>query len=192
MPDNTLIFTDNHDLTRFYTSIGSSLKKWKMGMAFLLTTRGIPMVYYGTEILMTGEENKGHGEIRKDFPGGWKGDPKNCFTSAGRSSEQNEALNYLRTLLQWRKYSKAATQGKLVHFIPENEIYTYFRFTNEECVMVVMNNSPNEMKALKTERFAECMKGYNYAVNIVTGQKVNYIDTITLSPKSVLILELKK
>ncbi len=142
------------------------------------------MVYYGTEILMTGEENKGHGEIRKDFPGGWKGDSKNCFTSAGRSSEQNEALNYLRTLLQWRKYSKAATQGKLVHFIPENEIYTYFRFTNEECVMVVMNNSPNEMKALKTERFAECMKGYRYAVNVITGQKINYFDTITLSAKN--------
>jgi neopullulanase len=191
-PGNNLIFVDNHDLTRFYTSVGSNLKKWKMGIALLLTTRGIPMVYYGTEILMTGEEQKGHGEIRKDFPGGWKGDMQNCFTTAGRTKDQNEALNYLRTLLKWRKTSKAVTQGKLKHFVPENEIYTYFRFTENECVMVVINNSPNEMKALKIERFAECMKDYKYAKNIITGQAVKYFDAITLSPKSVLVLELKK
>lgn len=191
-PENNLVFTDNHDLTRFYSAMGSNLKKWKMGISFLLTTRGIPMVYYGTEILMTGEEPHGHGEIRKDFPGGWKGDLQNCFTSTGRSKEQNDALNYLRTLLKWRKTSKAVTQGMLKHFIPENELYTYFRYTNEECVMVVMNNSINEMKALKTDRFTEIMKDYKYGKNVITGQTVNYFDAITLPPKSVLILELKK
>jgi neopullulanase len=191
-PSQNLIFCDNHDLTRYYSGVGMNLKKWKMGISFLITIRGIPMIYYGTEILMTGEENKGHGEIRKDFPGGWKGDLQNCFTTAGRTKDQNEAVNYLRTLLQWRKTSKAITQGKLKHFIPENEIYTYFRYTNDECVMVVMNNSLNEMKALKTQRFAECMKDYKYGKNVLTGQNVNYLETLTLAPKSVMVIELKK
>ncbi len=191
-PDNNLIFCDNHDLTRFYSGIGMNLKKWKMGIAFLLTTRGIPMIYYGTEILMTGEESSGHGEIRKDFPGGWKGDPLNAFTSLGRTKEQNEALTYLRNMLRWRMNNKAVTQGKLKHFIPENETYVYFRYTNDECIMVAMNNSPNEMKALKTERFTECIKDYKYAMNVITGQTVNYLEALTLPPKSVMVLELKK
>ncbi len=191
-PDYNLIFCDNHDLTRFYSGIGMNLKKWKMGIAFLLTTRGIPMIYYGTEILMTGEESSGHGEIRKDFPGGWKGDPQNAFTSLGRTKEQNEALSYLRNMLRWRMNNKAVTQGKLKHFIPENETYVYFRYTNDECVMVAMNNSLNEMKALKTERFTECIKDYKYARNVLTGQTVNYLEALTLPPKSVMVLELKK
>jgi glycosidase len=191
-PENNLIFCDNHDLNRFYTSVGMNLKRWKMGVAFLLTTRGIPMAYYGTEILMTGEESKGHGDIRKDFPGGWKGDPVNAFTSIGRTKEQNEAIVYLRTLLQWRKNNKVIHAGKLKHFVPEDETYVYFRYTEDGCVMVAMNNSANEMKALKTDRFEECMKDYKYAKNIITGQVINYIDALTLPPKSVLVLELKK
>jgi glycosidase len=191
-PKINLIFTDNHDLNRYYTNTGLNLKKWKMGMAFLLTTRGIPMIYYGSEILMTGEESKGHGEIRKDFPGGWKGDPVNAFISSGRTKEQNEAFNYLKTLLKWRNSNKTVIQGNLKHFIPENETYVYFRYTKDNCVMVAMNNSPNEVKALKTERFAEIMKSYKYGKNVITGQTVNYIDALTLPPKSVLILELKK
>jgi hypothetical protein len=58
--------------------------------------------------------------------------------------------------------------------------------------MVAMNNSNNEMKALKTERFRECMKNYKYARNIITGEIINYINALTLAPKSILILELKK
>jgi glycosidase len=191
-PEENLIFCDNHDLSRFYSGIGMNLKKWKMAITFLLTTRGIPMIYYGTEILMTGVKGIKDGEIRKDFPGGWKGDIINAFKSTGRTKEQNEALMYLRTLLKWRMNSKVISEGKLKHFIPENETFVYFRYTDKECVMIAMNNSMNEMKALKTERFAECMKGYKYGRNIVTGQNVNYIDALTLPPKSVLILELKK
>jgi glycosidase len=191
-PDNNLIFCDNHDLDRYFPKVNSNIKKWKMGMGFLLTTRGIPCIYYGTELLMTGEEKKGHGSIRKDFPGGWPGDSVNAFTSAGRNKAQNEAFNYLKTLLKWRLNNKLIQYGKLKQFIPENEIYVYFRYTDDECVMVALNNSNNEMKALKPERFDECMKNYKYARNVVTGEVINYLTVLTLPPKSILILELKK
>jgi len=191
-PDNNLIFCDNHDLDRYFPKVNSNIKKWKMGLGFLLTTRGIPCIYYGTEILMTGEESKGHGSIRKDFPGGWPGDTVNAFTSAGRNIAQNEAFNYLKTVLKWRLNNKPIQYGKLKQFIPENEIYVYFRYTDDECVMVALNNSFNEMKALKPERFEECMKNYKYARNVVTGEVINYLTVFTLPPKSILILELKK
>ncbi|MBC8490298.1 MAG: glycoside hydrolase family 13 protein [Bacteroidetes bacterium] len=191
-PQNNVIFCDNHDLDRFYSSVGEDLNKWKMGMAFLLTTRGIPMIYYGTEILMTGEANKGHGFIREDFPGGWQGDKKDAFITEGRTSEQNEAYNYLQKLLKWRKDKDVIHYGKLKHFVPEDEVYVYFRYDEDDCIMVAFNNSGHEMKALKTGIFKECMQDYNYAVNIISGEIINYLEALTLPPKSTLILELKK
>ena len=191
-PENNLVFCDNHDLDRYYTSLGEDLNKWKMGITYILTTRGIPMVYYGTEILMTGKEEEGHGFIREDFPGGWAEDPVNVFTSAGRTPDQNEAFNYLQQLLKWRQSKDVIHSGKLTHFVPENETYVYFRHNESACIMVGMNNSTNEMKALKMDKYAECVDGYSYAINVATGESINYLDAITLPPKSVIVLELKK
>ena len=191
-PGNNLIFCDNHDLTRFYTSIQEDFSKWKMAMAALATLRGIPMIYYGTEILMTGEEHKGHGYIRQDFPGGWLADEINAFTKTGRSDLQNKAYDYLQKLMKWRKKNPAIQNGKLKQFIPENNIYVYFRYTKSACVMVIFNNSIKELKALDTGKFKECIDGYSYATNIVTNETIKYLDAITITPKSVLVLELKK
>ncbi len=191
-PQNTFVFADNHDLTRFFTALGEDMDKWKMGMAFLLTTRGIPMIYYGTEILMTGYEHEGHGFIRKDYPGGWLGDKKDAFVKGGRTVEQNEAFDYLQKLLLWRKNTPVVYEGKLKQFVPENEVYVYFRYNDDECVMVILNNSNNQIKALNTEKFDECLQGFNYAINFETGENISYLDVLTLSPKSVTILELKK
>jgi glycosidase len=123
---NNLTFLDNHDMTRFFLLVKRDLKKYKMGLTFLLTTRGIPEIYYGTELLMDGDGGH-HPDIRKDFPGGWPGDKVNAFTKEGRTSAQNEAFDFLRTLLNWRKDQEVIHHGKLKHFIPENNIYVYFR-----------------------------------------------------------------
>ncbi len=163
-PENNLIFCDNHDLTRYYTSLGEDMNKWKMGITYLITSRGIPMVYYGTEILMTGKEDEGHGFIRKDFPGGWDEDQINAFAPEGRTNDQNEAFNYLQKLLNWRQSKEVLHKGKLTHFVPENETYVYFRHDESNCIMIAMNNSTNEMKALKMDRYAECVKDYTYAI----------------------------
>ena len=114
-PNNILTFLDNHDLGRFMLEGETDLGKYKQGLAFLLTTRGIPQIYYGTEILMTGTKAEGDGQIRKDFPGGWQGDKTDAFTEAGRTELQNEAWNYLHTLLNWRKGNDAVKMGRLVH-----------------------------------------------------------------------------
>ena len=125
------------------------------------------------------------------MPGGWKGDTRNAFTEAGRTNDENELFKYAKTILQWRKTKPVIHTGKLMHFIPENGIYVYFRYTNSESVMVILNNN-NEEKTLTTQRFQERLQGFNTAENIVTKQSVSNLRDIVLPGKSATILELKK
>jgi len=186
-----LIFCDNHDVDRIYSSMGENFDNWKMAFGALLTLRGVPMIYYGTELLMTGLEHDGHGFIRQDIIGGWAEDNRNAFTEQGRTVEENAAFNYLQTLLQWRKSKEVIFNGKLTQFIPSENVYVYFRHNESDCVMIAFNNSKNELKALETERFQECIQNYSFGINVVTGEAVRYLDAITIPPKTVLILDLK-
>lgn len=189
-PYNTLTFLDNHDLNRYFNTIGNDLDALKMAMTFLLTTRGIPQLYYGTELLMDGQEHLGHGDIRRDFPGGWAEDSINAFTASGRTEAQNEVFNHLKQLLDWRKTSPAVHYGKLLHFIPEGGVYTYFRMLDDEVVMVMINNS-KEKKNIDTNRFSEIAAGLLQATDVMTGEAVMLKNDISLSPRSARIFELK-
>lgn len=188
--NNNLTFLDNHDLTRFATSVGGDLNKQKMGFAALLTLRGIPQLYYGAEIGIFGDGGN-HGKLRADMPGGWKADTKNVFTAGGRTPEQNDLFNYLQTILNWRKTKEVVHTGKLMHFIPENNMYVYFRYNEAETVMVILNNS-NELKTLNTNRFNERLNGFSGGKNIVTGESLPNLQSISLPAKSATILELIK
>ena len=125
----------------------TDLKRYKQGLAFLLTTRGIPQIYYGTEILMTGTKEEGDGRLRKDFPGGWQGDKTDEFSKSGRTDMQNEAWDYMQKLLQWRKNSIAVTQGKLIHYAPRNGIYVYARIKDNHTVLVILNGTSHGSNA---------------------------------------------
>ncbi len=184
------IFAGNHDSNRIFSSLHENLKSWKMAMAFLMTTRGIPEIYYGTEILMTGEKAKGDGNIRKDFPGGWPGDKMDAFTPQGRTPEQNDAFNYLRTLLNWRKGNKTVQFGKLTHYIVENGVYVYFRSYKGHKVMVMLNNNNNKPVTVNMDRFSNDLKGYFKGKSVMTGKIMELQKTMTLPAKSPLILEL--
>lgn len=190
-PYNMVVFADNHDVTRIFTQLGRDYRKYKMAMAYLLTTRGIPQVYYGTEILMQGDAYD-HGLLRKDYPGGWEGDAINVFKGKGMTGMQKDAHIFLKKLLNWRKGEPAVHRGKLTQFIPEDGIYVYFRQNAETTVMVVLNNNERADKTFTTERFAECMKGYGSALNIETEAIITDLSKIAIPAKSAMILELKK
>ncbi|HAH59228.1 MAG TPA: alpha-amlyase, partial [Bacteroidales bacterium] len=189
-PYNTLIFLDNHDLNRYFNTIGNDLDALKMALTFLFTTRGIPQLYYGTELLMDGQEHLGHGDIRKDFPGGWKEDSLNAFTASGRSEAQNEVFNHLQQLLHWRKTNQAVHYGRLLHFLPENGVYTYFRILDNEVVMVMINNS-KEKRDIDINRFSEITSGFIQANDVMSGEAVLLKNNVALSPRSARIFELK-
>jgi glycosidase len=188
-PFYNVIFTDNHDLTRFYTSVGQEIKKFKMAMAVLMTTRGIPMIYYGTELLMTGEESKGHGFIRQDFPlGEWQSSVVSRQSLV--DSMQEEALQYLKTLLNWRKGSEVIHLGKLKQFIPQDGIYVYFRYNEENAVMVVINKN-KENHQLDLTRFKEILKDYRGGKDIATGQVFILEEGIDITAETSLIIDLE-
>jgi glycosidase len=187
-PYNMLIFLDNHDSQRFTEQIGYDMKKFKMGVSHLLTTRGIPELYYGTEIMMGGQKNKGDGDIRHDFPGGWPGDSRNAFTSSGRTAEENEAFTYLNKLLIYRKTNPVLQTGKMIQFIPRDNMYVYFRIDDRKTVMVIMNNSLEKLNP-DVKRFEECLSGRRIGKDIITGNNVD-LSKFSIEPKSVLIVEI--
>jgi glycosidase len=187
-PYNMMIFLDNHDSQRFPEQIGFDLKKYRMGVSHLLTTRGIPEIYYGTEIMMGGQKNKGDGDIRRDFPGGWPGDSRNAFITSGRTPEENEAFGYINKLLLYRKANPVLQTGKMIQFIPRDKIYVYFRMDDRKTVMVMMNNSGEELSP-DFGRFEECLSGRRMGKDIITGKDVD-LAKFFIEPKSVLIAEI--
>ncbi len=190
-PMNLGIFADNHDMSRIFTILHKNLNSWKMAMTFLATTRGFPEMFYGTEILMTGDKGQGDGFIRKDFPGGWPGDSINAFTPQGRTTEQNEAFNFLSKLLNWRKNHPVVQYGKLTHYIVENGVYVYFREYKGEKVMVILNRN-NKPVTLDLSRFAKDLNGYKTGKTVMEEKSLDNLNSIKLKASSPLIVVLKK
>jgi glycosidase len=187
---NLLIFAENHDTKRFNQIYNNDFRKYKMAMTMLATIRGIPQLYYGSEIGMAGDQNIGDADIRKDFPGGWDGDENNAFIKEGRTEFQNEYFDFTSKLFNWRKTNDAVHFGKTTHYIPENNVYVYFRYNATKSVMVLINNSP-ETIAVDTKRFQENIKHYKTAKEVLTDATFDLSKDITIEGKSALILELK-
>ena len=189
-PMNTLVFLDNHDVTRIFSTLNKDVDKLKMAIAFQLTTRGIPSVFYGTELLMEGFSHEQHGKMRKDFPGGWPDDKVNCFTQEGRNEKQNDIFTYYSKIFNWRKSSEVIHSGKLTHFIPENNIYVYFRHNDDNCVMVILNNN-NSNQTINTVKFTEIISQYNNGFEILSDSEITNLKQININKKSAMIIELK-
>jgi glycosidase len=112
-PARNVIFLDNHDMTRFFSGIGEDTAGQKIGIEWLLTERGIPQLYYGTEICMKGIDNP-DGNVRLDFPGGWPGDTKNAFTGEGLAPYELSVQQLVRTLANFRLHSSALKTGRMM------------------------------------------------------------------------------
>lgn len=189
--NNLLIFAENHDTHRINHLYKNDFNKYKMIMVLIATVRGIPQLYYGSEIGMAGNKDEGDAAIRQDFPGGWKGDKNNAFTKAGRTEEQQKYFDFISKLFQWRKGNKTIHFGKMTHYLPEDNVYVYFRYKDNESVMILMNNSTEEKK-VKTNRFQESIQSHKKGNNILNGSTIDINNDITIEAKSALILELQK
>ena len=189
-PFKHVIFPDNHDMSRIFTQLNEDISLFKLAIAFFATMRGTPQFYYGTEILMSNTGDNSHGNIRSDFPGGWEGDRVNAFTNQGLTEEQREAQSFCKRLLNWRKTATAIHSGKLIHFVPENGVYTYFRFNDEMKVMVVLNKTANGQNVDLT-RFSELLNKGATAKNIITGKEMILNNNLSVDSKQPLVLEIR-
>lgn len=187
-PNKLVTFLDNHDLSRFYSVIGEDDAKFKMGIALIYTLRGIPCIYYGTEILMKNFCDP-DSKVREDFPGGWQGDASNKFSSSGRSEKENDIFNFIKTLGQWRKANPWLGDSKLTQFVPEENTYVYFRYDDGHTLMCIYNGNDKET-TINLKRFDECIKGRPSGQDVITGNRTILGESITLAPKSLKLIQL--
>ena len=191
--NNVLVFFENHDTERLNEIFKGDSRYYKMALSLVATVRGIPQIYYGSEIGMRGDKNKGgDADIRRDFPGGWKDDAQNAFNPQSQTSEQKDFHDYTQKLLTWRKGKNVIHTGKTKHYMPKEKVYVYFRYNEKEKVMVVINNNEKE-QILDLNRFAESLNGISTGKDIITDKNfiINSKNKLSVSPKSSLILELK-
>ena len=189
-PSALVIFPDNHDMSRIFTQLGEDYDLFRMALAYVLTMRGVPQIYYGTEILMSHPGTEAHGALRMDFPGGWAGDESNGFSGEGLTARAREARDFIRTLLHWRRDARVIHSGELTHFVPQDGTYVYFRHDSEDSVMVIINKN-QETYPLELARFQERLDGYREARNVITGEVHPLKRALNLPPRSVQVLELR-
>ncbi|MGB5821988.1 MAG: glycoside hydrolase family 13 protein [Saonia sp.] len=188
--NNTMVFAENHDTPRI-NEIYPDIADYKLAMTLIATVRGIPQIYYGSEVGMKGSKDKGDGDIRRDFPGGWPNDANTAFSESGRTQQQQAYFDFSSKLFNWRKNAKVVHYGKTTQYLPEDNVYVFFRHTDEESVMIIIN--PNkESKNLVLSRFSENLTGFSRAKEIISESDYTMNGTLQINGKTSLILELRK
>ena len=173
-PEMLVTFIGNHDQRRFVSEKDSDPAKLKAALSLLLTVRGIPQIYSGDEIAMPGGNDP---DNRRDFPGGFPGDPHNAFTASGRNAEQQDVFAFLQSLLALRKSHPALRTGKQWHIGWDDTYYAFLRELPEEKLLVIYNNSPKtrelnisvENTPLETAHQLQSMFG-NSAAELANGK----------------------
>ena len=187
-PENLVIFEGNHDTSRIFSELSQDDGLYQMAMVYLATMRGIPQFFYGTEILMTSPRQRNDGLVRADFPGGWAGDAVNAFSGQGLSPGQREAQQFLRRLLNWRKSATVTHTGRLMHFVPEQGTYVYFRYDKRARVMVAFNKNRQPV-TLELSRFHEMLTPRSAGTDVLSGQRISLAKKLILPARSAMILE---
>ncbi|MDO4511546.1 MAG: glycoside hydrolase family 13 protein [Bacteroidales bacterium] len=184
--NHVMAFLENHDTDRFLAD-GKDVNRLKQGLALLLTIKRIPQLYYGTEVLMNGTKKVTDGNVRKDFMGGWPGDPRNCFTAQGRTAEENEMFDWLRTLLHWRKGNDLVTKGSMTQFCPYKGVYVIARRHAGQTAMLVLNGNAKATD-VDLKRYAELTAGHTVALDVLTGEHHALTGALAIPAHGTLLL----
>jgi len=187
-PLSVMAFLENHDTDRFLQD-GQNIAALKQAVTILLTTRRIPQLYYGTEIMMNGRKNTSDGYVRKDFPGGWAGDTQNAFNPTGRTAIQNESFQYISNLLKWRKGNEVISKGNMKQYVPMNGEYVYARTYNGKTVLVILNGTNKEL-TLPLDNYSEVIKDAKQGKDIISKESIDLTKSLKLFPRQSLIIEL--
>lgn len=184
--ENHIIFLDNHDLNRFWTVIEEDMDKFKMGITLLMTTRGIPMLYYGTELLFEGRGGAFGEHGRIDFPGGWSDDASSKFTEKGRTALEEEAFQFVRKLVRLRT-SSPLSSGKLIQYIPDNGLYVFFRLGEETSFMIAVNRS-KQKRQLHCSKYKEVLKSKVVGFDHITEQQLD-LNKLEIEPNQTFLIQ---
>ena len=186
-PSSVMAFIENHDTDRFLGN-GTDTLALKQAMALLLTINRTPQLYYGTEVLMNGTKEVTDGNVRKDFPGGFKGDKSNAFTREGRTKAQNALFDWCSRLLHWRQGNDVVVKGKQTQFIPWKGVYVIARQYQGKTVMTILNGT-SKAAQFEVARYAEIIGNVTTATDVITKRHVRIDKDVNLRPRQTLVLE---
>ncbi|HEX2714937.1 MAG TPA: alpha-amylase family glycosyl hydrolase [Candidatus Acidoferrales bacterium] len=189
-PDLLVTFLGNHDVRRFVSEPGASKDKLKLAFSVLLTARGIPQLYYGDEIGMQGGEDP---DNRRDFPGGFPGDPRNAFTAEGRTSDEQEIFSHVETLLRFRREHPALRGGRHWHLAWDDTFYAFVRETREERLLVIFNNAtqPRDVRLNLQDTPLSDTQSLEPVFATATALVRDHQAELRVAPRSVAIYEVK-
>ncbi|MEW6654469.1 MAG: alpha-amylase family glycosyl hydrolase [Bacteroidota bacterium] len=189
-PDQLLTFVDNHDLPRIMLFANGNVEKAKMAYGILFTTRGIPCLFYGSEIGAVG--GRDHGQLRMPFPGGFTGDNRDAFTRAGRTESENEIYDYIAKLIKLRRNYKALSSGKLIHYPPVKSFYFYLRESENEKFLIIANDS-HEDQYFDLAAVAHRLMGAKQLINMMNDEKTDITESgkIKISKNTIAILKVE-
>lgn len=188
-PEKLVTFIDNHDIERIMYGAGGDIDKAKIALTILLTSRGIPQIYYATEIGMIGGDE--HGIIRTDFPGGFPGDKRNAFLEDERTETENDIFNFTKKLLHIRKTNPALNSGQLIHFPPVGGIYVYFKISGKNKFMIAVNEN-EYAKELPLNRIKKHVEDAENITDLLSGKEipVESLDEFMINAKRSYIFEI--
>lgn len=190
-PANLVLFDGNHDTPRLFSLLKQDAGLARIALAYMATTRRIPQLFYGTEILMQSPLERDDGRVRADMPGGWRGDTVNAFTGAGLTAAQRDMQDWTRRLFNWRKGERLIHDGALMQFAPLDGVYVFFRFDAGRTVMVVLNKNARPAE-LALGRFAERIAPGQRARDVMSGQAFTLGQTLTVPARAPLVLEITR
>lgn len=200
-----MIFPGNHDTDRIGDVVKGDTLRLKLVMTMMATMRGIPQIFAGDEMMfMSKDLSQGHGGLRVDFPGGWKGDRMDWFSADGRARATtltngkrvkagtvSNLFDYTSRLFQWRKGCKVIHDGRTMHFLSRDNTYAYFRYNDTDAVFVYINNSAHDAR-VPWATYAELVPEKVTGVNVVTGETVELSASTVVPPTTSLVVEFKR
>ncbi|MBR0042583.1 MAG: glycoside hydrolase family 13 protein [Bacteroides sp.] len=185
-PLSVLAFIENHDTDRFLGE-GNNLAALKQAATLLLTTRRIPQLYYGTEVLMNGTKQATDGHVRKDFPGGWQGDEANTFTSTQLDSLQRDCYRFFQRLLHWRKGNEVIARGEMTQFLVQQGVYAYARHYEGRTVLVLLNGS-DAPTTLPLHPYKEVLGHAVQGRDVISGRIVRLDEPLQMAARESLVV----
>jgi glycosidase len=190
-PAQLVLFEGNHDTPRLFSLLKRDIGLTKNALAFMATTRRIPQLFYGTELLIESPVERDDGRVRADMPGGWRGDGANAFTGAGLTPEQRDMQDWVRRLFNWRKGERLIHDGALMQYAPLDGVYVFFRYDGKRAVMVALNKNDKAVD-LPLGRFAERVTPGQRARDVLGRTSLPLGERLRLPARSPLIVELER
>jgi glycosidase len=123
------VLANNHDTPRFLSLAGATVTGAMLHTAFVLSTRGIPQLYYGEEIAMEGKDDP---DNRRDFP-------QRAFDASGRQPREQLMFEWTRAWIRLRREHSALRHGRLIDLVYDDNVYVFARQDDTETVVIGLN-----------------------------------------------------